>query len=107
MSDYLIDSNAEWAARAAQNPNARRHLDTAADPFVVRTYVVLVLLPDVVLPDNKPVAMNKERRLRPRRGYLPASSDYVSWVLYRPQQGGAYLVDDAGRAFDRADFNST
>ncbi|KAJ7688364.1 hypothetical protein B0H17DRAFT_1202924 [Mycena rosella] len=106
MASSLLLSNITWANRAARDPSAPRDLDTTIEPFLVTTTIVLVLRPQLFLPDNKPILINTERTLRARGAALPPASVDEAWVLYRVEAGTPFLVNNSGDRFDNRQFES-
>jgi len=74
-------------------------------PFIVTDCVLIVLRPDLFLPDNRPILINTDRALRAPREGIPLS-DKSSWVPHRPTNDSPYLVDASNRQFTRFEFKS-
>ncbi|KAJ7585030.1 hypothetical protein C8J56DRAFT_949683 [Mycena floridula] len=53
---WLASFNAEWEARAKEDPYAQRNLDTSQAPFLVDSFVMLVLHP-LFKPNNEPFSI--------------------------------------------------
>jgi len=74
-------------------------------PFIVEECVLLVLRPDIFLPENRPIFINTDRALRGPWEDATRSKE-SSWVLPRSTNDVPYLVDASGRSFTRFDFKS-
>jgi len=117
----LEDCNREWQLRAKSNPNPPRNLvvrkadgslhnlkphssQITEAPFVVKKCVLLVLRPELFLPEGRPLLINTRRVLRKPGG--PSISDTPSWTQYTPRSNSPYLVDPSGQEFEEFDFVS-
>ena len=76
------------------------------DPFVVRKCTLLVLRPDLFLPDNRPLPINTAGALRDPGGTRPSKSERSSWTSYYSQSNLAFLVDSSNGWFETFDFKS-
>ena len=76
------------------------------DPFVVRKCTLLVLRPDIFLPDNRPLLINTARTLRDPGGPYPSKSQRSSWIPYYSESHLSYLVDSSNRSSYDFDFKS-
>ena len=68
------------------------------EPFVVKECVLLVLRPDLFLPENRPLSINTNRLLRGPKG--------TSWTQYRLQDGSSYLINSSDEEFTKFDYVS-
>jgi len=75
------------------------------DPFVFREYDLLVLRPDLFLPDNCPLFINTNRALRHPGESCPAQSDRTSWVPFY-SNNKPFLTDSSGKEFSGFAFKS-
>ena len=75
------------------------------DPFVVRKCVLLVLRPDIFLPDSRPVPINTDRALRAPQKVITQSKE-SSWVSYRSCPSRVHLMDARGRTLSEFQFKS-
>ena len=74
-------------------------------PLIVKECALIVLRPDLFLPNNRPILINTDRALRaPREGIT--LSDESSWVPHCPINDSPYLVDASKRRFTQFDFKS-
>lgn len=116
-------SNCEWKRRAASDSQAQRNLNVRSifvlyahgtlspsqikeDPFVVKKCVLLVLRPDLFLPEERPLPINTHRVLRVPGGPPLADYDGASWTLYYSQRDGPYLVDSSNQEFNEFEYQS-
>ena len=123
MNSTLSRCNLEWEGRAKSNPNASRNLvvreaggslhgpkthssQITEAPFVVEKCVLLILRPDLFLPEGRPLLINNHRVLREPGGPPLSDSDAPSWTQYTPQSDSPYLVDASGQEFKEFDFVS-
>ena len=119
----LVLSDREWARRARSDPDAPRNLDVrevgsstrfkssyssqlTSAPFVVKKIVLLILRPELFLPEDRPLLINTHRVLRKPGGPLLSASNKPSWTQYHPQHNHPYLVDPSGQEFTEYDFVS-
>ncbi|KAF9647201.1 hypothetical protein BDM02DRAFT_2747636 [Thelephora ganbajun] len=102
----LNASNRDWERRAALNPQASRNLNITEDPFVVKKCVLVVLRPDLFLPETRPLWINTRRVLRVPAGPSLPESDGSSWTEYYPQHGRPYLIDSSNQEFTEFDYHS-
>jgi len=72
-----------------------RFSQVTAYPFVIREYILLVLHPDLFLPDNRPISINTSRELRVPGQTPPPVSDKSSWVSYYSEPDSPYLIDSS------------
>ena len=76
------------------------------DPFVVRKYVLLVLRPNLFLPENRPVFINTHRVLRDPGGAPLTESDAPVWTEYRLKPNCCHFVDSSDRELTEFDYIS-
>jgi len=76
------------------------------DPFVVQKCVVLVLHPDLFLPDGRPIPINADRTLRAPGEPLATQSERSSWVSYYSQHHTPLLTDASECSFPEFEFKS-
>jgi len=72
-----------------------RFSQVTAYPFVIREYILLVLHPNLFLPDNRPISINTSRELRVPGQAPPPVSAQSSWVSYYSEPDSPYLVDSS------------
>lgn len=120
----LYESNRRWDSRTKSDSQAPRNLDVrelhwfpiwpetlnfsqmTKDPFVVRECTLLVLRPEMFLPDNRPLPINTERALRDPGGPPLALSKDSSWIPYHSTSTLPYLMDPHNKPFEEFDFKS-
>jgi len=117
--------NREWRLRAKLNPNAPRNLvvreahdslraqskisyssQITEAPLVVKKCVLLVLRPELFLPEGRPLLINTHRVLRKPGGSFLSGADVPSWTPYTAQPDQSYLIDASGQEFKELDFVS-
>ena len=76
------------------------------DPFVVKKCVLLLLRPDIFLPEDRPLLINTHRVLRAPGGPPLSASGNPLWTQYLPEEDHPYLVDPSGQDFEEFDFVS-
>ena len=76
------------------------------DPFIVKKCVLLVLRPNLFLPEDRPLPINTHRVFRTPGGAPLTGSDEASWVLYYPQYDSPYLADSSDQEFTEFDYES-
>jgi len=74
------------------------------EPFVVDKCVLLVLRPELFLPEGRPILINTNRELRVPGG--PPSPDTSSWAQYLPQDDRPFLIGPSSQEFKEFDFVS-
>jgi len=74
-------------------------------PFVVDKCVLLVLRPELFLPEGRPILINTNRKLRVPGGAVLSATDSPSWTQYLSPQG-PYLIDTFDQEFKEFDFVS-
>ena len=99
-------SNQEWDARAEVHSQTLRDLDELKqpeplhffqmmkDPFVVRRCTLLVLRPDIFLPDNRPLLINTACALRNSSGPNPLSGSPTIPALRRDSSDRSFYDFD-------------
>ncbi|KAJ7093189.1 hypothetical protein C8R44DRAFT_815808 [Mycena epipterygia] len=95
----LIQSNTEWDLRAETDAQAPRNLDTTQAPFRVEKCVVLVLRPELFLPDNRPILINTAPSLRVPGQARPVESARSDWIPHYLLPNQPYLVDGNSNMF--------
>jgi hypothetical protein len=75
------------------------------DPFVVRRCTLLVLRPDIFLPDNRALLINTNRAVRKPGEAQPSELERSSWISHHCESE-PFLVDSSGLAFWDFDFKS-
>jgi len=75
-------------------------------PFVVEKCVLLLLRPELLLPEGRPLLINTRRALREPGGPPLSDSDAASWTRYFPHPKKPYLVDASRQEFEEFDFVS-
>ena len=76
------------------------------DPFVVKKCVLLVLRPNLFLPENRPLFINTRRALRVPGGPSITESGGPSWAQYHAKPDSPYLVNLSGQEFTEFDYKS-
>jgi len=124
ITTTLINKNHEWDFRAKSDPWALRGLDVCGlywfptqpkalhfsqiekDPFVVLKYALLVLRPELFLPNGRPLVVNTNRVLRAPGGPSLTQSERSSWVLYYSDPQLPFLIDSSGHSLFEFDLKS-
>ena len=75
------------------------------DPFVFRKYDLLVLRPDLFLPENRPLPINMNRALRNPGEPFPTQLDGTSWDFFY-SNSTAFLKDSSRKEFSDIAFKS-
>ncbi|KAJ7585008.1 hypothetical protein C8J56DRAFT_949628 [Mycena floridula] len=89
----LAGFNVEWEARAKEDPNAKRNLDTSQAPFLVNSLAVVVLHP-LFKPNNEPFSiLNSTTFDRQSRSARARTAD---WQQYHVNSDLYGLADAQG-----------
>ena len=76
------------------------------DPFVIRKYVLLVLRPELFLPEDRPLLINTDRTLRvPGSNHIPVTQE-SSWIPYCLAPDEPFLKDPNGQSLSEFDIVS-
>lgn len=78
------------------------------DPFVVQKLTLLVLRPDIFLPDNQPLSILNavHRTFRNPGGDKPPKALRSSWTSFYSEPNGIWLLDSSNQWFSEFDFTS-
>ena len=80
-------------------PETSHFSQITQDPFVVRKCVLLVLRPNIFLPDNRPLLISGDRILR-TPGKPLTQPERSSWISYYSQHDNPFLKNSSKYSFE-------